>query len=1400
MAAIKRFIKKTNIKTRAISILVAVTILAGSFVWFGNNNMDNVSAEGSEKAYMEYIVDRIINGLQEDFKILEIVPYTGFGEFRYYLDEPKVRESLEAQQDKLSGWYWSGNAWQTLQDGGFSNFGYEIRKNSDTGLYEIRSKNAFLNNVLGDYSGLLADRIHLDTVEANDLTAELIEQADLIIYSTKNHDNGTLSCYESWTGITGNVFYTSTGDVSSDKYYNTYEKVTDEAGNVTYVSRDAEWAMCEELLECTINGRELTLSDGTTVTVKTPIVLDNGQTYEINKDTNLFKFAMIYRTLAGVENIDNDSYVNPAELYEVLKQYLSTTYTAADGTEKQYISESNGLVTVALDITATGTFDETTPISFGDAGGSVLNSFYDIYDGGKYKDAIVTNCFEGKYQTWLTDNFVVYPGTQLLIPANMSSPSDYGNNPGFTGRTGSSTTAEGIIQYLLGAKSSQIKRYDYTMRVLEVEPCNSFDYDTFDEVKELGKRLLMAGADSWTEENYKNYLQVDCVTTNALNGMTDDLNAKYDMIIIGENIELLTKDGDGNTIYNDRNLNGYKYLAYGDLFKVGSNYLGILPSEYEELKVGTQYFSDVSASHDYLWTDYVFNSFMEAGLNGKVLVSKNMYEYYRKGGAYGKYDYNDSTGEFYLSYSLGNVRGADNDVTDITKDKLLKFAEAGKIIVLSDSLYDMDKTTVYPTSDIYDLSETLAIKDESGHRVYSVIRQKYISGAVAYLSNEVPQITMLEAPAAPEYVNGVISTFGSRDLRYRFTLKGQVGKTYKINLYVDKNSDGVFKGIEAGISDDSNELYYSERITLNGGNATEYTIKSRLSDNFVGMLSWKIEVIQLDGAGHETALATSEKGYSAIKNETSKDIRVLQILPPHSVTLNLATNDPTKANDFQDLLQAVEEQVGYNIIIDTMKVSQYEALFKPNASGDNSYEKGVDINTEKDKLKSYDMVVIGFADMYNSQDINNKYGALDNILDFIEIGKSVLFTHDTLSWRATPNYVTAMPDGSKHIEMQESGKINAGAAWQPGGNQNFAYQLTIGLRNIVGLDKYGITLTEDNRDGKEAPVYSNSLSAPNYTSASADGKYYVEELQGFNTWNIYRGLFTIDYSEKYGRAGSGLYTLVPYTNTEFIYNDSDGLWTTKKVIQLNEGPVTMYPYSIDEKLTVAETHAQYYELDMEDEDIVVWYTLSDDGTAGAGYYECTEKDAGNNYYIYSKNNITYSGAGHSTMNSEAELRLFVNTIVKAIAGGNSAPELMITNGSVGSGGIYMVYTDSTITGGDYQLDIKATDADLISYEAANGNLDLVGKFKEAYVYWVKPDGTEVLIKSYTESNPLRNGIVSELRLGDTSLSSEQLAQIESLVEETENGYAQFRIEVSDWKGAKDEIYARIVQKNLFNLE
>ena len=96
---------------------------------------------------------------------------------------------------------------------------------------------------------------------------------------------------------------------------------------------------------------------------------------------------------------------------------------------------------------------------------------------------------------------------------------------------------------------------------------------------------------------------------------------------------------------------------------------------------------------------------------------------------------------------------------------------------------------------------------------------------------------------------------------------------------------------------------------------------------------------------------------------------------------------------------------------------------------------------------------------------------------------------------------------------------------------------------------------------------------------------------------------------------------------------------TTKVDKLNTGQVTQYPFRIDESISVAKTHAQYYQLDMElprdaegnaqeEDKVMVWYTLAaEDGTNN--YFSDTASDAINNYYIYSKANVTYTGAGHS---------------------------------------------------------------------------------------------------------------------------------------------------------------------------
>ena len=91
MGELRRYIKSNNLIMRVVSLVLAVTVLASALVYFGDENMPTVSAaEGTTKPYMEYIVQRLIDGAQEEFNVLEIVPYIGQGEFRYY---PSFRHS-----------------------------------------------------------------------------------------------------------------------------------------------------------------------------------------------------------------------------------------------------------------------------------------------------------------------------------------------------------------------------------------------------------------------------------------------------------------------------------------------------------------------------------------------------------------------------------------------------------------------------------------------------------------------------------------------------------------------------------------------------------------------------------------------------------------------------------------------------------------------------------------------------------------------------------------------------------------------------------------------------------------------------------------------------------------------------------------------------------------------------------------------------------------------------------------------------------------------------------------------------------------------------------------------------------------------------------------------------------
>ena len=160
-----------------------------------------------------------------------------------------------------------------------------------------------------------------------------------------------------------------------------------------------------------------------------------------------------------------------------------------------------------------------------------------------------------------------------------------------------------------------------------------------------------------------------------------------------------------------------------------------------------------------------------------------------------------------------------------------------------------------------------------------------------------------------------------------------------------------------------------------------------------------------------------------------------------------------------------------------------------------------------------------------------------------------------------------------------------------------------------------------------------------------------------------------------------------YKNDEYIcgvdnnnvkltgFNNNNDL--TKRATKTNTGQITEYPFKIDQTLSIAQTHGQWYQLDMEDPEVTVWYCLSDnengdpwcerekntdsngDGTGAT--YGASPNDAANKYYIYSKGNVFYSGVGHSTVDGKMESKLFINTMIAAYRTTYEPPMVEILN-------------------------------------------------------------------------------------------------------------------------------------------
>lgn len=316
----------------------------------------------------------------------------------------------------------------------------------------------------------------------------------------------------------------------------------------------------------------------------------------------------------------------------------------------------------------------------------------------------------------------------------------------------------------------------------------------------------------------------------------------------------------------------------------------------------------------------------------------------------------------------------------------------------------------------------------------------------------------------------------------------------------------------------------------------------------------------------------------------------------------------------------------------------------------------------------YSTVLLGPSEGFNGKDITNQ-GALDDLEKYISDGHQVVLFHDTLS------------------------------AYSDKG----ASTLTARLRGYFGMDRYNSKSTIDAAAAEAGAVTNNSNpkiddSESNYVQYTSqdENKYFMTNLSWkprndvnrYGTWTNDVGIWTdryltnVAYTDSFnlGNDGDKAKYAMPYKYAKLKYSDQTvqiqdakfdintfyGKYGTNKASRNNMGLVTTFPFTIASELNIGPTHGQVYAVDLEDDDMTVWYSLAggDSGPSVSSIFAASPRDAMDNYFLYSYKNVFYCGAGHGDIlgihkNNNDERYLFINIMCNSVRLSIAQPKINI---------------------------------------------------------------------------------------------------------------------------------------------
>lgn len=643
-----------------------------------------------------------------------------------------------------------------------------------------------------------------------------------------------------------------------------------------------------------------------------------------------------------------------------------------------------------------------------------------------------------------------------------------------------------------------------------------------------------------------------------------------------------------------------------------------------------------------------------------------------------KTKYNDADlDEFiylHVGDKAGNLRSSGDDISKLKQKELQSYAQGGNALVLADDLayFPVDDDGEDVTSGKY-ITTYKKIVDQTSN-MHALLNSLKSTRAPKFKKNNVCSLSKLSLNFLAKYCVGYMNEGFSLPTRYE---TGLTTKEYELLEERYKSMLGVLYKItstpptyisDAGMSDDSGEtgdvkqklqgssLDFSFLIG-DQGEDSKYAVRLYLDLDGNGVISDN-ELVK-DTYGNNSGTTYSFSGVQATDKDGNPyvDREGKEILVPREQSfgydfsgesrLYLNRNRRSGALTWRFVLYNVKSPDSY---LSRTGTSWYE---NPNASPKKGTLHALQIVSDTARGSA--------ADLQTQLTKSSLFATYASNLDDYEISIDTVTLSEFKQQAATAGAGDTAADAadaeSSVTDEDYNGYIvSCGSELFTAAGNDDETTAAVNFLTAKAKQGIGIVFTGDVTPDKFDANVKDLMNMSRFTDASFPyGDYNDTAKSPKNTKYSNEAAMEETYAHVM-KDGSGSYKV--YRNNlwkDISYGSAPA--KANAISRNNKGSITVYPYTIDKDVSISGDAAQDFQLNMDNPDLVVWYSL--DG-ADNSLYGISPRDASNNYYLYSVSNVTYDLIDLATVSDPMEMKLFINALVGSIRA--MAPQVVVDSG------------------------------------------------------------------------------------------------------------------------------------------